>query len=122
MKKLAFFVALMVGLNANSVVRRPEDEEMQVIVTNAVPGRSKAAWIQRLAAKLRACFYGITFEGDVHEINYSFSNKHDVIASEKSNSSLKSECKIEKSPAKSICMTFIYSFINDEETSATHIY
>jgi len=68
MKKLAFFLALFVGLNAGAVARRPEEEENQAIIVNDSPRYSTAALIKLIAGKLKACFYGITREGIIHEL------------------------------------------------------
>lgn len=66
MKRIAFFIALMVGLNANPVVRKPEEEENQAIVqTDDKSGRKKAASsiIGTITHQLVYYFYAVTKEG-----------------------------------------------------------
>jgi hypothetical protein len=75
MKKLAFFLALFVGLNASAVARKPEEEENQAIVAEDTARHSTAAWIQRIAHKLKACYYGITKDGFIHELGWDIIHK-----------------------------------------------
>lgn len=72
MKKLAFFIALFIGLNASPVVRRPEEEEGQAIVQHDTHPR-KAAYvsvIHLLTQRISVYFYAITREGIFHKINW----------------------------------------------------
>ena len=73
MKKLAFFIAVFVGLNATSVVRRPEEEEPQSIVQyDKHPGsyRKYSSVIQSLAYQLNYYFFVITRDGIFHQISW----------------------------------------------------
>jgi hypothetical protein len=73
MKKLAFFLAVFVSLNATSVVRKPEEEESQTIVQH---DRHRGTFkhytsvIQSLAHHLNCYFYAITWEGIFHQISW----------------------------------------------------
>ncbi len=75
MKKLAFFLALFVGLNASTVSRKPEEEANEVIVAEDAVRHSTEAWIQRIAHKLKACYYGITKDGIIHELGHGLIHK-----------------------------------------------
>ena len=73
MKKLAFFLAVFVSLNATSVVRRPEEEEGQAIVQyESHPGSSRkyASVLQILTNQLNCYFYAITRDGIFHQISW----------------------------------------------------
>lgn len=66
MKRIAFFIALMVGLNATPVVRKPEEEENQAIVQtddNLRKKRNYTTIISTFTDKLVFYFYAITKEG-----------------------------------------------------------
>jgi hypothetical protein len=66
MKKLAFFIAVLVGLNATSVVRRPEEEEGQAIVQHESHPSSLqryASVIQLLTDRFNQYLFAITREG-----------------------------------------------------------
>jgi len=75
MKKLAFFLALFVGLNASPIARKPEEEANEIIVAKDASRNSTAAWIQRIAHKLKACYYGITKDGLIHELGFGLKPK-----------------------------------------------
>ena len=75
MKKLAFFLALFVGLNASPIARKPEEEANEIIVAKDASRHSTAEWIQRIAHRLKACYYGITKEGLIHELGYGIMQK-----------------------------------------------
>jgi|GEM_PF-4234550 hypothetical protein len=68
MKKIAFFVALFVGLNSGFIVRKSDDEVACAIVTKYTPKKSMAYWISRIASILKTSYYGISKNGDIHEI------------------------------------------------------
>mgnify|MGYP003561743668 CR=1 FL=1 len=68
MKRIAFFIAIFVGLNSGFIVRKPEDEEAFAIVTKYTPNQNRAYWISRIAGILKASYYGITKNGFIHEI------------------------------------------------------
>jgi hypothetical protein len=73
MKKLAFFVALFIGLNASPVVRRPEEEEGQAIVQHDTHQRKATGYvsvIQLLTQRISVYFYAITREGIFHKISW----------------------------------------------------
>lgn len=66
MKRIAFFIALMVGLNANPVVRKPEEEENQAIVqTDDKSGRKRTSTsiISTITHQLVYYFYAVTKDG-----------------------------------------------------------
>ena len=73
MKKLTFFVALIVSLNASVVVRKQEEEDAS---TTAVKDYSMAQkqtytiWLQSLIQKLTLSFYGITKTGEIHAFSW----------------------------------------------------
>ena len=68
-------MALFVGLNATTIVRKPDEEENQAIVVKDTARQSTAAWIQRIANKLKACYYGITKIGIIHELGFETIHK-----------------------------------------------
>jgi len=73
MKKLAFFLAIFISLNAVSVVRRSEEEEGQAIVQQdkqSVRSGKYTSVIQSLANHLHYYFYAITKEGIFHQISW----------------------------------------------------
>lgn len=66
MKKVAFFIALMVGLSASPSVRRPEEEEGIVIELKEgeiQSSRRQGSIIHRVTDKIAVYFYAITKEG-----------------------------------------------------------
>lgn len=63
MKKLAFFVALMVGLSISPTVRRPEEEEGEVLELKDNMKRKSTSIITRLTTEFTIYFYAITKEG-----------------------------------------------------------
>jgi len=75
MKKLAFFLALFVGLNASGIARKPDEEENQAIVVKDTPRRSTSAIISLIANSLKICYYGITKEGFIQEIRLNLIQK-----------------------------------------------
>jgi hypothetical protein len=73
MKKLAFFIALLIGLNASSVVRRAEEEEGFAIVQHddhPFSTRRYGSIIQLLTNYFNFCFFTITKEGIFHKISW----------------------------------------------------
>ncbi len=73
MKKLAFFIALFIGLNATSIVRRPEEEEgLSVIQQDKLPSEKNQYIhvIQVFTHKLSVYFYALTREGIFHRISW----------------------------------------------------
>ncbi len=88
MKKVAFFIAVLVGLNATSVVRRPEEEEGQVIVqSDSFPSRSRryADLIKLLTQALNQYLIAITRDGIFHIINWKKSIENPILTPEKNN-------------------------------------
>jgi hypothetical protein len=76
MKKLAYILALFVGLNATTIVRKPDEEENQAIVVKDLTQKSTAAWIWHIAYKLKVCYYGITKAGILHELGFETIHKN----------------------------------------------
>jgi hypothetical protein len=74
MKKIAFFIALFVGLNSGFILRKSDEDENFAIVTKYTPKQSRAYWISRIACILKASYYGITKNGFIHEISLEFLN------------------------------------------------
>jgi len=73
MKRLAFIIAVLIGLNTTSVARRPEEEEGQAIVQHdAHPNARKTHFsvIQTFKEKINVYFYAITWEGIFHKISW----------------------------------------------------
>jgi hypothetical protein len=73
MKKLAFFIALIVGLNATYVIRRSEDEEGHAIIQHdkhPSVSRHYASIIHTLTDRLSIYFYVISKEGIFHRISW----------------------------------------------------
>jgi len=73
MKKVAFFIALMVGLNATPVVRKPEEEESQAIVLKEEDNgsnKNRSSVIHHITNSLMSCFYAITKEGRLDIISW----------------------------------------------------
>lgn len=73
MKKLTFFVALIVSLNASVVVRKPEEEDNQTKVVKDYSMEQKqtyAMWLQSLIQKLTISFYGITKNGEIQAFSW----------------------------------------------------
>jgi hypothetical protein len=73
MKKLAFFIAVFIGLNASNVVRRPDEEEGQSIVqhdNHPASSRKLNTIIQSLANHLNIYYYAITKEGVFHRLSW----------------------------------------------------
>ncbi len=73
MKKVAFFIALMVGLNATAIARRPEEEEGQAVVLrdeDEHSGKNKTSVIHHITNSLLNCFYAITKDGKFEMISW----------------------------------------------------
>ncbi len=73
MKKVAFFIALMVGLNATAIARRPEEEEGQAVVLrdeDEHSGKNKTSVIHHITNSLLNCFYAITKDGKLEIISW----------------------------------------------------
>ncbi|RLD81504.1 MAG: hypothetical protein DRJ10_06110 [Bacteroidetes bacterium] len=73
MKKLTFFVALIVSLNASVVVRKPEEEDISTTVVKDYSMAQKqtySIWLQSFIQKLTISFYGITKTGEIHVFSW----------------------------------------------------
>ncbi|MEN8121219.1 MAG: hypothetical protein ABFS35_12765 [Bacteroidota bacterium] len=73
MKKLTFFVALIVSLNASVVVRKPEEEDNQTKEVKDYSMEQKqtyAMWLQSFIQKLTIGFYGITKSGEIQSFSW----------------------------------------------------
>lgn len=73
MKKVAFFIALMVGLNATPSVRRPEEEEGVVIELKEGEkqnSRKKGSIIHQVTDRIAVYFYAITKEGRLDVLSW----------------------------------------------------
>jgi hypothetical protein len=73
MKRIAFFIALFVGLNATAVARRHEDEAPHAIVQEYKPSMRTIQYqslIHLISQGFSVCFYAITKEGFFHKINW----------------------------------------------------
>ena len=73
MKKVAFFIALMVGLNAAPAVRKPDEEEGQSVVLNNDDNgsnKNRTSVIHHITNSILTCFYAITKEGKLDIISW----------------------------------------------------
>jgi len=73
MKKLTFFVALIIGLNASIVVRKPEEENNSINIVKDYSMAQKQTytmWLQRFIQKLTINFYGMTKSGEIHTFSW----------------------------------------------------
>jgi hypothetical protein len=73
MKKIAFFIALFIGLNATSVVRRQEEEEGLAFVqydNHPHSSRRYGSLIQLITNYLNICYFAITKEGVFYKISW----------------------------------------------------
>ena len=73
MKKLTFFVALIVSLNASVIVRKPEEEDISTTVVKDYSMAQKQTytmWLQSFIQKLTISFYGITKTGEIHAFSW----------------------------------------------------
>lgn len=87
MKKLTFFVALLVSLNASALARKPEEEDNQTVVVKDYSMAQKqtyAMWLQRLVQNLSIYFYGITKNGEIHA--FSWDRIQQIVKKKKINS------------------------------------
>ncbi len=78
MKKLTFFVALIISLNASVVVRKTEEEDASATVVKDYSMAQKQTytmWLQSLIQKLTISFYGITKSGKIHTFSWEKINK-----------------------------------------------
>ena len=74
MKKVAFFIALIVGLNATAVVRKPEEEERQAVVLKDEDdnsGKNRTSVIHHITNSILTCFYAITKDGKLDIISWN---------------------------------------------------
>jgi hypothetical protein len=93
MKKVAFFIALMVGLNATAIARRPEEEEGQAVVLKDEDdhsGKNRTSVIHNITNSLLNCFYAITKDGKFEMISWErisriFNQQNADIKKDKSN-------------------------------------
>lgn len=73
MKRVAFFIALMVGLNATAVVRKPDEEEGQAVLLKEEDdstGKNKTSIIHHFTQNLMTYFYAITKDGRLDIISW----------------------------------------------------
>ena len=74
MKRLTFFVALMIGLNASVVVRKPEEEDNSATMVKEYSMEQKqtyAMWLQSFIQTLSVYFYGISKDGEIQAVNWN---------------------------------------------------
>jgi hypothetical protein len=73
MKRLAFFIALIIGLNAAPVIRRAEEEEGQAIVQHDIHPSTQKNYIsvfRLFTESIGVYFYLVTREGLFHKISW----------------------------------------------------
>jgi hypothetical protein len=73
MKKVAFFIALMVGLNATAVARRPEEEDGQAVVLkdeDKDTNKNHISVIHQITNSILTCFYAVTKDGKFELISW----------------------------------------------------
>ncbi len=73
MRKVAFFIALMVGLNATAVARRPEEEEGQAVVLkdeDKDTNKNHISVIHQITNSILTCFYAVTKDGKFELISW----------------------------------------------------
>ena len=72
MKKITFFIAVILSLNAGIVVRK-DDEKNNITAKNK---RGSMLWLQHFVNQLKTGFYLIKAGGSFQKINIQFSNKN----------------------------------------------
>ncbi len=73
MKKLTFFVAVLISLNASVVVRKPEEEENSTSTVKEYSMEQKqtyAMWLQQFVQNLSVYFYGISKTGEIQAFSW----------------------------------------------------
>jgi hypothetical protein len=117
MKKLAYFVALFIGLNATPVVRKPEDDDNQMIVQkDKQHGYTNpyTSVVQSNTNNFLIYFYAITFDGLLHKISwdriYSL-----FINTKPENQIIKSDLK-KKAESKTNWIVYQFKRIGDSES------
>ena len=73
MKKLTFFVAVLISLNASVSVRKPEEESNSISEHKnyfMTQKQTYAMWLQSFVQMLRVNFYGISKTGKIHTFSW----------------------------------------------------
>jgi len=74
MKKLTFFVAVLISLNASVVVRKSEEEDNSTTSVKEYSMEQKqtyAMWLQSFVQTLSVYFYGVSKTGEIKAIRWS---------------------------------------------------